>query len=303
MLDYMMTHYCALPVSSDRLSGWLTDWLAQQQSWCHDPAFSVVFPWRETGLPQRTFLQRELKINGHHYLTGPRYLGGDIAQPFIEVIARDGPLDGGVASAIMQAWRALQPRRLRALLPVSSPRIGTIDQLIFLSHADSLSATLTQDFFLLPAVRQDYPACLAAVERAYRASWRALPQLRHQLLATSRRELREDIAQGHVYLIIWQGELAGLVICARREVAFIQGFQILDEVIVPACRGRGLAAQAQQHLLHQLQADYGADALLIGTILPDNAPSVKTAQNAQRRCVLSYQFFTPADLRSGHRTI
>ncbi|MGK3143546.1 N-acetyltransferase [Pantoea sp. C2G6] len=303
MLDYMVSFYRDMPVSSDRLSDWLTGWLAQHQNWCHDPGFSASFPWRETGLPQRAFLQRELKINGHHYLTGPRYLGGDLAQPFIEIIARNGAVDHRVASAIMQAWRPLRPRQLRALLPVAHPASGSTDQLIFLSQPGSLSAGRAPDLSLQPAMRQDYAACMTAVEHAYRASWRALPQLRHQLLATSRRELRDDIARGDVFLIVWQGVLAGLMICVRRQVAFIDGFQIMDEVILPAYQGRGLAAQAQQHLLYQLYQQYGDQTLLTGTILPGNIPSVRTAQNAQRRCVLKYQFFTPADLRAARCAI
>lgn len=303
MLDYMASLYRNLPVSSDRLSGWLVSWLAQQQSWCHDPNFSARFPWRETGLAPRDFLQRELCINGHRYLTGPRYLGGDLTQPFIEVVARDGALDHAIASAIMQAWQPLKPLRLRALLPITHPAIGSTDQLIFLSHSASLSVDAMPDLLLQPATRQDYPACLAAVNRAYRASWRALPQLRHQLLATSRQELRDDIAQGHVFLIIWQDLLVGLMICVRQQVAFIDGFQIMDEVIIPAYQGRGLAARAQQLLLQRLYHHYGETALLTGTILPGNIPSLRTAQKAQRRCVLKYQFFTPADLRSGRRAI
>lgn len=296
MLDYMVSLYRTVPVSSDCLSDWITSWLAQQQTRCHDHHFSADFPWRETGLPQHTFLQRELTVNGQRYLTGPRYLGGDPAQPFIEIVARDGPIDYAVASAIMQAWQPLKPLKLRILLPASHPDIGLNDQLIFISDSAALAAPPGEDISLVKAGRKDFPACLQAINHAYRASWHTLPHLRDQLMATSKQELREDIAGGHVLLIVWQGMLAGLMICVRRRLTFIEGFQIMDEVIMPGYQGRGLAARAQQLLLQQLHHHYGEKALLTGTILPGNTPSLRSAQNAGRRCVLKYQFFTPADL-------
>lgn len=299
MLDYMVSLYRTVPVSSDCLSAWLARWLAREQSRCHDHHFSAAFPWRETGLPQHTFLQRELTINGQRYLTGPRYLGGDLAQPFIDVIARDGALDFAAADAIMRAWQVLNPLRLRVLLPVTHAEIGVTDQLLFLSDPASLPEPVTGELSLVTASRRDFPACLAAIHHAYRVSRQTLPHLRDQLQATSRQELREDIADGHVRLIVWQERMAGLIICVPRQTAFIEGFQIMDEVIIPACQGRGLAASAQRLLLRQLYLHHGERALLTGTILPGNLPSLRTACNAGRRCVLKYQFFTPADLRTG----
>ncbi|SFO51064.1 Acetyltransferase (GNAT) family protein [Candidatus Pantoea varia] len=296
MLDYMVSLYRTVPVSSDCLSDWIASWLAQQQTRCHDHHFSADFPWRETGLPQHTFLQRELTVNGQRYLTGPRYLGGDLSQPFIEIVARDGPIDYAVADAIMQAWQPLKPLQLRILLPASHPDIGSTDQLIFLSDPAALAVPHDEGISLVKAGRKDYSACIQAINHAYRASWHMLPHLRDQLMASSRQELREDIAGGHVLLIVWQGMVAGLMICVRRRLTFIEGFQIMDEVIMPAYQGRGLAARAQQRLLQQLHHHYGEKALLTGTILPGNTPSLRSAQNAGRRCVLKYQFFTPADL-------
>ncbi|MCX3308662.1 GNAT family N-acetyltransferase [Pantoea vagans] len=303
MLNYMVSLYRNVPVSSECLSDWLTSWLAQQQARCHDHHFSAAFPWRETGLPQHTFLQRELTINGQRFLTGPRYLGGDTAQPFIEIVARDGALDYAAAGAIMREWQAIRPLKMRILLPAIDPDIGITDQLIYLSVPGSHSASYDDGISLITACRKDYPLCSSAINRAYRASWHTLPHLRDQLMATSRQELRDDIAGGHVFLILWQGMVAGLMICVPRRLAFIEGFQIMDEVILPAYQGRGLAARAQQHLLQQLHHHCGHDAMLTGTILPGNTPSLRSAQNAGRRCVLKYHFFTPADLRAEGRAI
>ncbi|WP_442797017.1 GNAT family N-acetyltransferase [Pantoea vagans] len=303
MLNYMVSLYRTVPVSSECLSDWLASWLAQQQARCHDHHFSAAFPWRETGLPQHTFLQRELTINGQQFLTGPRYLGGDLAQPFIEIVARDGALDYAAAAAIMREWQAIRPLKMRILLPATDPDIGITDQLIYLSVPGSHSASEDREISLIKACRKDYPLCSSAIHRAYRASWHTLPHLRDQLMATSRQELRDDIAGGHVFLILWQGMVAGLIICVPRRLAFIEGFQIMDEVILPAYQGHGIAARAQQRLLQQLHHYCGHDTRLTGTILPGNTPSLRSAENAGRRCVLKYHFFTPADLRVERRAI
>ncbi|AMG56732.1 GNAT family N-acetyltransferase [Pantoea vagans] len=303
MLNYMVSLYRTVPVSSECLSDWLTSWLAQQLARCHDHHFSAAFPWRETSLPQHTFLQRELTINGQRFLTGPRYLGGDPAQPFIEIVARDGALDYAAAAAIMREWQTIRPLKMRILLPATDPDIGITDQLIYLSVPGLHSASHDDEISLITACRKDYSLCSSAINRAYRASWHTLPHLRDQLMATSRQELRDDIAGGHVFLILWQDMVAGLMICVPRRLAFIEGFQIMDEVILPAYQGRGLAARAQQRLLQQLHHYCDHDAMLTGTILPGNTPSLRSAQNAGRRCVLKYHFFTPADLRAERRAI
>lgn len=43
MLDYMVSLYRTVPVSSERLSDWLASWLAQQQTRCHDHHFLPPF--------------------------------------------------------------------------------------------------------------------------------------------------------------------------------------------------------------------------------------------------------------------
>ncbi|WP_187488799.1 hypothetical protein [Duffyella gerundensis] len=67
MLAYMLSLYQHIPLPPEKLAIQLNEWLKMQQSWCSDSEFSARFPWRETGLPQSTFLQRQL-INGPAYL-------------------------------------------------------------------------------------------------------------------------------------------------------------------------------------------------------------------------------------------
>ncbi|EPJ9333477.1 hypothetical protein RFE35_004932, partial [Klebsiella pneumoniae] len=93
MLSYMLSQYARLPVSEVTLRSWLKQWLSEQESRCTDRNFSAGFPWRETGLCQEYFLQRKLKIDGKQFLTGPRYQGGNINKPFIDIVGMDSDLN------------------------------------------------------------------------------------------------------------------------------------------------------------------------------------------------------------------
>jgi len=89
----MLSQYAELPLSQKTLHCWLEKWIYEQEERCTDSAFSARFPWQETGLPQSYFLQRKLCIDGRYFLTGPRYKGGDINSPFIDVVASNAGMD------------------------------------------------------------------------------------------------------------------------------------------------------------------------------------------------------------------
>ncbi|EMO7797998.1 hypothetical protein ACB462_005218, partial [Klebsiella pneumoniae] len=93
MLSYMLSQYARLPLPEVTLRSWLKQWLSEQESRCTDRSFSARFPWRETGLCQAYFLQRKLKIDGKQFLTGPRYQGGNINKPFIDIVGMDSDLN------------------------------------------------------------------------------------------------------------------------------------------------------------------------------------------------------------------
>lgn len=107
MLSYMLSQYARLPVPEVTLRSWLKQWLSEQESRCTDRSFSARFPWRETGLCQEYFLQRKLKIDGKQFLTGPRYQGGNINKPFIDIVGMDSDLNHTALELISKEWSQL----------------------------------------------------------------------------------------------------------------------------------------------------------------------------------------------------
>ena len=93
-----------------------------------------------------------------------------------------------------------------------------------------------------------------------------------------------------MYIVHEQGERVGLIICDQGEVAFLKGCRISEEVILPAYRGRSLASRAQRLLRKHLYQLTREACLVTGTILPENFPSIRTAEKAGRTCVLRYEF-------------
>ena len=146
MLTFMLSQYAELPVPQETLFCWLDKWLFEKEKRCVDKTFSAQFPWKETGLPQDDFLQRKLHINGRQFLTGPRYRGGDINSPFIDVVASDSNIDCSVLKFISQEWAQLKPQYIRILTPGHDKVQGITDQLIYascLSGAPEYDATVT----------------------------------------------------------------------------------------------------------------------------------------------------------------
>jgi hypothetical protein len=98
------------------LRSWLKQWLSEQESRCTDRSFSARFPWRETGLCQEYFLQRKLKIDGKQFLTGPRYQGGNINKPFIDIVGMDSDLNHTALELISKEWSQLRAQYVRILV-------------------------------------------------------------------------------------------------------------------------------------------------------------------------------------------
>lgn len=84
--------------------------------------FLGAISWRETGLCQEYFLQRKLKIDGKQFLTGPRYQGGNINKPFIDIVGMDSDLNHTALELISKEWSQLRAQYVRILVPASPSR-------------------------------------------------------------------------------------------------------------------------------------------------------------------------------------
>lgn len=286
----LLTYYETLPLPKAYLRSALEAWVMQQRSRCADPAFSAHFPWRELGLPQNYFLQRHLIINGKHFLTGPRYRGGDIRYPFIDLVAFDAEPDREIAGIISQEWAEMKPQSVRVLTPENRLLPGKVDQYIYgAAGSDLMPLPETSSVTIRPAFQTEYAWCCHTMAQAYHPA-RTLSGLADRLKATSESELEQHIAAGNVYIVLAERERAGFILCEKSTLAFLNGYCIREEVIAPAFQGRSLASQAQRLLYHDFLQRSRQPVLLAGTILPENIPSIRTAEKAGRVRLLTYQF-------------
>lgn len=81
-------------------------------------AISTERNWIMSGI----FLQRKLKIDGKQFLTGPRYQGGNINKPFIDIVGMDSDLNHTALELISKEWSQLRAQYVRILVPASPSR-------------------------------------------------------------------------------------------------------------------------------------------------------------------------------------
>lgn len=290
MLKFMLSQYAELPLPQKTLHSWLEKWIYEQTERCADNAFAARFPWKEKGLPQSYFLQRKLCIDGQYFLTGPRYKGGDINRPFIDIVASSADIDNSVLKAVSREWADLNPQYIRQLTPGNNTVKGMADQLIYASCLFNPPKYYDDALTLKPAASADFEWCRNALLEAYQHSWSTIPALSGSLCSEDNEDLDNHIFKGHAYIVQEQGVRVGLIICEKEKVAFLRGYRISEEVILPAFRGRFLASRAQRLLCNHLYQLSREGCLITGTILPGNFPSIKTTEKAGRTCVLRYEF-------------
>lgn len=292
MLKFMISQYEGLPVSQSTLNRWLKHWIYNQEAKQTDNSFSAKFPWKEMSLPQSYFLQRKLCIDGQFFLTGPRFLGGDINQPFVDIVASSAAVNDSVLQTISKEWIELKPKHIRQLTPGKRPDMGVVDQLVYAAPLNHDPRYCDDALTLASAVRQDFDWCRQAVIEAYKHSWSTTPALVDSLYPIDEADLLDHIIKGNTYLINHMGNRVGLIVCEARALSFLNGIFILEEIILPAFRGSSFASRAQRLLQNHLYQLFGKDCLIAGTIIPENYPSIRTAEKAGRACVLKYEFLT-----------
>ncbi|HEE1233103.1 TPA: hypothetical protein R6486_005361, partial [Klebsiella pneumoniae] len=141
------------------------------------------------------------------------------------------------------------------------------------------------------ATYEDFDWCCQALGDAYKHTWQTVRELSaSNLVAVDDEELCDHISEREVYIIYENDVRAGLLICQKGNLAFLRGYRITDKVILPAFRGRSLSARAQRLLYRLLTHSDSELSMYMGTIIPENIPSMKTAERAGRTCILSYQF-------------
>ncbi|SBS35178.1 hypothetical protein MSP8887_02325 [Marinomonas spartinae] len=302
MLDYLYKSFRFLPIEPGVLKSGLETYLSEQRDWCESSDFSALFPFKALGLPQDFFLQKIIHCDGVDYLTGPRFLNGNIEAPYIELAASSGPLTSKAAEQIFKLWEPLQAKRIRVLRPAKAKGKGIRDQGFY---ACSLPAKAVQDnnvddasttqVVLKTALMSDLHWCLNALDVSYQEAYRRMPQLKDRLSPTDKDYLQELIEMDSV-MIIMQGQTkVGLMAYEESLREFIQAYWMIEKAILPDYQGQHLSSKAQMLLCQQLTHNT-EDRVLMGHIDSDNIPSIKTAELGGRERILDYVFLSREDV-------
>ncbi|EMB4295552.1 hypothetical protein U9D55_003891 [Enterobacter roggenkampii] len=298
MLDYMLEQFSRLPVDSWLLRNGMKDYIDEQLLWCEDSNFSSNFPFRETGLPQDFFLQKIISCDGNDYLTGPRYRGGDLKKPFIDLVASSAPLTRRAMASILDVWHPMGARSVRVLRPVSEDTRGCADQFFYVGGSvdEKKGAVISGHTVRIErACQQSAEWCLQALELAYAETYSSNPFLKDKVVPADEEDIRDAIKDGNLFIIVYEGSRAGFIICDNARRAFISGQWITEEIVIPRFRGKHVAGSAQQALLSFLSTPC-TPASLWGTIESSNLPSIRAAEHAGRKRVMEYAFLYGEDV-------
>lgn len=222
---------------------------------------------------------------------------------FVEVYACDFPIDGAqtlgeIVDAARLTFAVFSPPSL--LVHVAT---GGVEERVvaesgartdFVTLAGPIAALQRRDppphmerVTLAPARSAAfYPRYVAAYED-FHATFPHLGNLVHR---DSREEIERHISRGPFFEVYVDGEWAGVIAAESATAHGMSGYSIVEEVLAPAHRGRGLAPAMQRRLIDTLPS--ADDEVLHGTISPENAPSLATARRVGRIEVMRTRWVT-----------
>ena len=301
--------------------GRLEDWLATQIERIGSMEFARLFSDHIDlpGVAPLDYAHRQVRVGGRSLIGGIRFYGHDIARPFVEVIAHDfAGLGGGatrsgteslakLADAIASEWAAFRPLHMRLRVPPNGavPPNAHIDTHVFVARYSDM-APPDGGVRLAPFANPD--EAMAMVRERFAAMERDKPALRRNVSPIEPDYLTELHAEGRVHAIVptalrpASGEAegssvapVGLLAVAPGGVDWIDGDEVMEEVVAVEHAGHGYAASAQAAFAALPSNDPAA--LLVGTIDALNVASRRTAERAGRANVMDYLFVELSEVR------
>lgn len=219
-------------------------------------------------------------------VAGIHFRGMDLNFPFVDVSAQSAPLPAMALHALAQEFRAFRPRAIRLWRAPDEPSPDAAHEdlsVVLGSLAKLLSAAPMRNanrirLQLDPSVAS-YGAYRLTYEALHSASPESSPRVNPETLET----LRECAGHGAFFRVVVDGELAGFVAAQPDTYRMWKGWAVVEEVLHPRFRGKGLGAAVQRALLSDL--DQRVERWVFGTIASENLPSLRTAQRVGREIV------------------
>lgn len=220
-------------------------------------------------------------------LGGIRFYGRDVTRPFVEVIGHDFSDLGALAACVASEWAAFTPRYLRLhVRPDSLRGPGVLlDHTIHVArYRDMAPPRRFVELTRFASVGE----AVAMVAARYAVTAAENPALRRNIRPATADDLAELHAADRLRAARVADATVGLLAAAPGAITWIEGDEIMEEVVDAGCAGRGIATEMQAQWARLVCND--ADRLLIGTIDRHNGASRRSAERAGRPRVLETVF-------------
>ena len=234
------------------------------------------------------YKNRLVRVGGLELLTGIRFRGLDMAQPFVDVIYASAPeLSPEQVEAIKDALRTeyavFTPKRLRVYQPSSQPELpGEGDKRLIAAPLRVVAASAVggNDTSLRPAMSLGFYPGYAAIYAGLHAEH---PELIPVTRLESEDDLRGYLEEGNLFDILVGRDWAGICAVFTKVTVGVRGFCFGEIVLAPTFRGKARGSAVQQKLAsHLLERGEDPDAYLFGTIGEINHPARRAAARAGR---------------------
>ena len=252
------------------------------------------------GTTAADFRNRWLELPGvGHALVGIRFERGDLARPFIDVVA--------TTKALLTAdeHRLLNEPLARHFAPFAP---GYVQHFVPSHVALDLAAlggeaAWKQRFLALPIATMRrlpvpsgyervaltappnldfYPRYVAVYDELHEQR----PAHREYAWAETREDLADFAADEALFEVLVDGQWAGIVAGIRNEEQGLRGFVVTEIVLSRAFRGQGLGAAVQRRFVEALPTPEGG--IFYGIIHADNRAAIATAKRSGREDVGGY---------------
>lgn len=272
----------------------VTNWIEQQIERVSDAGFARLFSdhIKLDGIASPQYNHRLVQSGSGFLLGGIRFFGGDVGRPFAEIIAHSFDNLGSLLTVIGGEWSAFAPEHARITVgagSLPSPNT-TLDVSI---HAARYSRMRTVDDHVLLQPFERVEDAVAMVSERYHELSRENPDLAKNISPATAEELRDCAGAGHLFgVTLTENESAdpvGLIATRDGAVDWIEGHEVVEEIVVSEQSGLGIALSAQKALA-ALRREHEAEQILVGTIDRLNHASRITAERAGRAEVLRKVF-------------
>lgn len=282
----------------EALAAGLAAFVDEPWGWRDDLPFAARFAEHcpVPGQDPAAYLVRTLPVARGWLLTGIRFRGGDLGWPFVEVLADHDPIDlpearrvvavayAGFAPGHLRVWEFTTPGETLAGAPDAA-----MDAAIWAGRAADLQARprpASYDQLTVSPVGDD--GWRARLDEAYAA----FHALRPHLVRDVTIEPPETLAAAREAGLLLEarapdGTWLGLVGAMPDDFLGLDGWLMVEEILVPAAWGQGLGAVLQRHLIDRLPRPAG---VLFGNIHAANRASGRTAAACGRQAVAAPWF-------------